>query len=168
MESNRKAVAAKLIIDEKEVCTEISFLDTIYKHLNRNNYTLKCILFNNEIIDVFDRNEKIYVAAVDIGTTSIVCYLLDAETGEEAGVASTLNPQSQYGADVIQRLNHAVENGVEDLTKVVREAINELVIEAAIRVGFPGNRYINGISRKYLYVPFIYGNNTLFSCEISV
>ncbi len=71
----RKAVAAKLIIDEKEVCTEISFLDTIYKHLNRNNYNLKCILFNNEIIDVFDRNEKIYVAAVDIGTTSIVCYL---------------------------------------------------------------------------------------------
>lgn len=44
-----------------------------------------------------------YALAFDIGTTTIVSYLLDAKTRQEAAVSSMLNPQTAYGADVISR-----------------------------------------------------------------
>lgn len=55
-------------------------------------------------------------AAFDIGTTSVVCYLLDLTYGEQLGRASMLNPQSQFGADVISRCEYAIANGTEPLS----------------------------------------------------
>ena len=54
-----------------------------------------------------------YLLAIDIGTTTVVCYLLDGETGEELAHASMLNPQSAYGADVISRIQAALRGGNE-------------------------------------------------------
>ena len=47
-----------------------------------------------------------YAFAFDIGTTTVVCYLLDGHTGAVLAQASRKNPQGQYGADVISRLQH--------------------------------------------------------------
>jgi len=69
--------------------------------------------------------------AVDIGTTTIVGYLMDLYTGKELATASTLNPQTQFGGDVITRTNFAShEGGLEQLHKTVVTAINELLAEA--------------------------------------
>lgn len=69
-------------------------------------------------------------AAFDIGTTSVVCYLLDLVTGRQLSRASMLNPQSQFGADVISRCEYAIANGPEPLSKVIRDALNELIDSA--------------------------------------
>ena len=68
-----------------------------------------------------------YGAAFDIGTTSVVCYLLDLTDGHMAAKASMLNPQSQFGADVISRCEYAMEKGVEVLSSTIRKALNELI-----------------------------------------
>ena len=47
-------------------------------------------------------------AAFDLGTTSIVCYLLDGETGAQIASIGMQNPQSAYGADVITRGNYVL------------------------------------------------------------
>jgi len=73
--------------------------------------------------------------AFDIGTTTIVAYLLDGATGEELAVASCLNPQGQYGADVISRIQRALEGGGEALSGCVRGALAALAQEAAARAG---------------------------------
>ena len=75
------------------------------------------------------------LAAIDLGSTSIVLYLHDAFTGEQLGVQSTLNPQRQYGGDVVQRANTAMEQGVEVLSSCVRIAINALLAELSKKVG---------------------------------
>ena len=75
------------------------------------------------------------LAAIDLGSTSIVLYLHDAFTGEQLGVQSTLNPQRQYGGDVVQRANTAMDQGVEVLSSCVRIAINALIIELSKKVG---------------------------------
>jgi hypothetical protein len=62
-----------------------------------------------------DDDENIYSMAYDIGTTTIVGYLLNAKTGEQAAVVSMLNPQAQFGADVIQRADYAITNGLMPL-----------------------------------------------------
>ena len=56
------------------------------------------------------------LAAIDLGSTSIVLYLHDAITGQRLGVQSALNPQRQYGGDVVQRANTAMEQGPEVLS----------------------------------------------------
>ena len=71
-----------------------------------------------------------YGAAFDIGTTSVVCYLLDLVTGRQIARASMLNPQSQFGADVISRCEYAINHGVEDLSGTIRTALNELIGQA--------------------------------------
>ena len=75
-----------------------------------------------------------YGAAFDIGTTSVVCYLLDLADGRLLGKASMLNPQTQFGADVISRCEYAMDNGVETLSSVIRTALNDLIAQVCATV----------------------------------
>ena len=76
-----------------------------------------------------------YLMAFDIGTTTIVGYLLDGTTGREMAVASMMNPQHQFGADVIARANYVLEHDGEEMKKVVRKALNTLIGQACTQVG---------------------------------
>lgn len=71
------------------------------------------------------------LAAVDLGTTSIVAYLIDGLTGRRLSVRSMLNPQKKYGADVVTRSSYALEHGAEILSNCAGEAVNHLLREAA-------------------------------------
>jgi uncharacterized 2Fe-2S/4Fe-4S cluster protein (DUF4445 family) len=67
-------------------------------------------------------------AAFDLGTTTIVCYLLDAETGEQIAARGMQNPQSAYGADVIARANHVLAgDDPKALQTCAITALNELI-----------------------------------------
>ncbi len=79
--------------------------------------------------------ENPLLAAVDLGSTSIVGYLLDGKTGERLSVKSMLNPQRQYGADVVMRSNYAMENGMDILSGCVRRAISGMLREMAAECG---------------------------------
>ncbi len=73
--------------------------------------------------------------AFDLGTTTIVGYLLDLSTGIQLGQSTSLNPQVIYGEDVISRITHAVreKNGAEDLSKIVTAEMNDLVSQVIER-----------------------------------
>lgn len=55
-----------------------------------------------------------------MGSTSVVVYLMDARTGRELAVRSMLNPQRQYGADVVERGNYVLKHGPEQLYRCIR------------------------------------------------
>ena len=76
-----------------------------------------------------------YVLAFDIGTTTVVAYLLDGRTGKLLTQSSCVNPQGQFGADVISRIQHAMQGGGEDLAQCVRDAMKKLTAEAAAKAG---------------------------------
>lgn len=67
-----------------------------------------------------------FSAAIDIGTTTVVCYLLSPE-GRECAVASMLNPQYAYGADVITRIQQALSGKMTELTNILRNGMMELI-----------------------------------------
>jgi uncharacterized 2Fe-2S/4Fe-4S cluster protein (DUF4445 family) len=69
--------------------------------------------------------------AIDLGTTTIVAYLLNLETGIQIGYAASLNPQILYGEDVMSRITYAQQekNGHEKLRAVVVEEINKMIAE---------------------------------------
>lgn len=76
-----------------------------------------------------------YVLAFDVGTTTLAAYLLSGETGAQLAQASCLNPQSQYGADVISRIQMALEGGGEALRRCVLDAMAALTEELAGKAG---------------------------------
>ena len=67
--------------------------------------------------------------AFDVGTTTVVCYLLDEETGQELAYSSMLNPQTSYGADVISRAQAAAKGNLDQLTQEICHAMSQLIYE---------------------------------------
>ncbi len=76
-----------------------------------------------------------YVLAFDIGTTTVVAYLMDGHTGKQIATASCKNPQGQYGADVISRIEHALQGGGPALRDCIRETMTQLTAELCVRTG---------------------------------
>lgn len=69
-----------------------------------------------------------YLLAFDIGTTTVVGYLLDGNTGRELAAESRRNPQAAYGADVISRIQHALKGQLDVLTGSIRGCAEEITL----------------------------------------
>ncbi len=69
--------------------------------------------------------------AVDLGTTTLAASLLDTATGERLAAAGCLNPQREFGADVVSRLDAACrsEEGRYRMAELVRGEIRRLADE---------------------------------------
>ncbi len=88
----------------------------------------------SSVLAVMPKNESIRPLlgiAFDIGTTTLVGYLIDLETGKELTYAARLNPQVQFGDDVVSRLHHALQqpNGLRQLQQAVIRGMNEIIAE---------------------------------------
>lgn len=105
-------------------------------------------------IEPGDTTDKNYGIAVDIGTTTVVAYLVDLTSGKTIDAASGLSAQKPYGQDVISRINYTIENegGVGELGEKIVEQINSLIRELAER---------NNISMDTIYSISLAGNTTM-------
>jgi len=110
------------------------------------------VYFEDTKLGVLDERKKLCAMAFDIGTTTVVGYLLDLESGETLSTVSMLNPQSKFGADVISRANYAIHNGGEILAETIRKALSELVEQAADEAG---------IEKEQIYLATVVGNTCM-------
>jgi len=74
--------------------------------------------------------DRIYGAAVDVGSTTIAVHLCDLSNGDVLASAGAMNPQIRYGEDLMSRVSYAMLNpeGARQMTSTVRSAINELLM----------------------------------------
>jgi len=93
-------------------------------------------------------------AAVDIGTTTIVAYLMNLTTGKLEATSSSLNPQTVHGADIISRIEYARDEpgGLATLQAEVVGAINSLISSALADIG---------ASIEQLYEVTVVGNTAM-------
>ncbi len=75
--------------------------------------------------------------AVDLGTTTIVVYLVDLRTGKILATASDYNDQIAYGEDLLSRVDFAARDtsGLAKLQEATVETINRLNEKIASRSG---------------------------------
>lgn len=134
---------------DSELGSTVSILRQMPDVLRGANNRITAVMYENKVagIEAQDSTKTMHGMAFDIGTTTIVGYLLDLYSGKELSVVSTLNPQTTFGADVISRLTFASheENGLMKLQDVVIEAINKLIVEAVQKASVTQNQ-IYGIS----------------------
>ena len=81
-----------------------------------------------------------YAVAFDIGTTTLVGFLLDGRTGVTLATASAMNPQTRYGADVIARIEAAMSNTEPLLQQCILPTLRQLLLELAWQRGIPAER----------------------------
>jgi len=132
--------------------------------------------------------EETYGLAFDIGTTTIVGYLINLQNGKTYEVASILNPQTAYGEDVVTRITFIKNNeeGLKTLNSVVVEALNKLILKLCnkakidpyqiFEVSIVGNSVMHhiflGISPISIglspYVPVIKQGLNLSPCDLNL
>jgi len=108
--------------------------------LREKKFSCTAVLSGNEVwgVEAGDSEDRMLGIAFDIGTTTVVGYLMDLLTGKQLGVSSSINPQTKYGADVISRITYAGQEtgGLERLQKVIIEAMNRIIEEAVSGAGY--------------------------------
>lgn len=95
-----------------------------------NEYKITAVYTDEKLlkIEAGDTSAFNYALACDIGTTTVVVYLLDAVKGEIIDTASDLNAQKSFGADVIARIDYTrnTAGGVEKLQEKKLKQIESL------------------------------------------
>lgn len=134
----------------------ISILRKLPQILRDSEFKITIAYDGNKILDVEkgDTSNKVYGVAIDIGTTTVVCYLMDLTTGEQVDIISDLNAQRPYGGDVISRIEHAMQgtDGLNRLRKAIVNQISDLINELAKK---------NDISIDHIYNIVIAGNTIM-------
>jgi uncharacterized 2Fe-2S/4Fe-4S cluster protein (DUF4445 family) len=92
--------------------------------------TINTVTDTPEIIQVNsgDNTKNNFGLAIDVGTTTVVVYLVDLISGDVIDQDSTLNKQITYGEELISRIGYAKdESGLLALQEATKESINLLI-----------------------------------------
>ncbi|MFP4502803.1 MAG: ASKHA domain-containing protein [Candidatus Hydrogenedentota bacterium] len=109
---------------------DLPLLRVLSQRLRANGFAGTAVLSDGQLVDFEpgDTAGACYGAAFDIGTTTLVCSLIDLRTGAELSVVSRMNPQVRYGDDVLARIQHGSDApGREMLHAVIIEAVNAML-----------------------------------------
>ena len=174
----------KIVVEIQKPTLEdqTSFEDQILRQIPKASLELGClqmrqfvpgqvtvVLHGNQVIQIEEGNttEKMYGVAVDIGTTTVVCTLIDMLTGKELAHASMINAQKHFGLDVLTRITYELEHpedGVEKLQKALVNSINEMIEDICCQ---------SEVSKEWIYEIAVGANCTMMhmllrgSCNIT-
>lgn len=98
--------------------------------------------FQDKPIQINLKQKCWYMAAFDIGTTTVAGYLIDGMDGKQIALSSILNPQVVYGADVMERCRYAVENNEFELQDAIRLGLNKLLHQMTEKAGIENEQII--------------------------
>lgn len=130
---DQRADADRLLDALKErVEPEIEVLRDLPATLRRGQYKVTAVTAEGRLVAVEpgDTVKANYGVAFDVGTTTVVCYLLDLTQGRELAVSSCANPQIPLGHDVISRIRHAEKmEGLIELQRRIVEGLNDLIAD---------------------------------------
>ena len=120
------------------------------------DWAVTAVVVDDVLVDVEpgDTSERLFGIAFDLGTTTVVATLLDLATGTPVAVASLLNPQQPYGADVITRISATMmdPDALGRLTALAHEGLDQLVGEVCAD---------GGVDRREVYEIALAGNATM-------
>ncbi len=137
---------------------------------------MTAVFWNDVLIAVEagDTTKERYGVAIDIGSSKIICHLVDLTDGLTIAQENAENPQIMYGEDVVSRITFAAKapENLRRLQSLVVEKINTLIgrlcatakvaPERIYELVFDGNTVMHhlflGITPKYIGVsPFLPG-----------
>ena len=126
--SDLERVLAQL--DDLEPRAELAVLKTLGQTLRAADYKVTAVVVDDVLIAVEpgDTTDRRFGIAFDLGTTTVVATLLDLSAGTPVAVASALNKQQPFGADVITRISATMMDpgALDKLQQLAQETLAEL------------------------------------------
>jgi len=124
---------------------------------------INLISVDNQVVHVEagDGPEHILGIAFDIGTTTVVGFLMDLESGERLAVSSLLNPQTKYGADVVSRILFSTQSdsGLQTLQQEIVGALNKIISDTTHAVA---------VAPESIYGMTVVGNTTMYHLFLGI
>jgi len=114
-----------------------------------------------------DTKTRCFGLAVDLGTTNVVCALVDLNTGAVLGEASGVNPQTAHGDDILTRIHYCMGDGrLDELQGEVVGCINGLLNRLAGDAGIrPGEVSCMSVSGNTTMAHFLLGLDPYHICR---
>jgi len=124
--------------------------------LRESNWDVTAVLWNDELVNLEagDTTERCYGLAIDIGSSKLICHLVDLTTGETISKNFVENPQVAYGEDIVSRITYASrsEENLRKLQRLVVEALNNLINEVCREAG---------VDEEEIYEAVVVGNSVM-------
>ena len=126
-------------LDDLELRVDLPVLRSLGRRLRAADFKVTAVIIDDVLIDVQagDTTGQLLGIAFDLGTTTVVATLLDLSTGTPLAVASMLNKQQPFGADVITRISATMldPRALETLGSLARDTLGELAAEVCAHAG---------------------------------
>jgi uncharacterized 2Fe-2S/4Fe-4S cluster protein (DUF4445 family) len=121
-----------------------------------SDYKLTLAVTGDRIVSLEsgDTTASNYYFSIDLGTTTVVVYLLNTVTGELIDTLSELNMQRSFGADVISRISYTLdhEDGLALLQDTIVTQLHRMMSLLATN---------NDMPNEYVYGCMLAGNTTM-------
>ena len=126
-------------LDDLELRVDLGVVRSVGQVLRAADCKVTAVIGDDVLIDVQpgDTTARLYAVAFDLGTTTVVATLLDLATGTPLAVASMLNKQQPFGADVITRISAIMMEPatLATLAGLARETLAELTADVCEQAG---------------------------------
>jgi uncharacterized 2Fe-2S/4Fe-4S cluster protein (DUF4445 family) len=160
--SHIRRLADALAVEGLEVTAGPSALRLLAEEVE-DEPTVTATVVGEHLVDVErgDTTRRMFGASLDIGTTTVVLTLVDLRAGAAAAVASAINGQAPFGADVIARMGHAMlgHEEIEELRSAIVVTIAGLVERATAEAGVDPNE---------VYELVVVGNATMLHLFLGI
>jgi uncharacterized 2Fe-2S/4Fe-4S cluster protein (DUF4445 family) len=138
------------------VKSDLHVLRTLGPTLRNADFKVTAVVADDLLIAVEpgDTTHRCFGLAFDLGTTTVVATLLDLGTGTPAAVASMLNKQQPFGADVITRISATMLDPAakDKLKRLAQETLQELAAAVCGQAG---------VTKDEVYEIALAGNATM-------
>jgi len=155
-----------LKIGDKPIFMPLSVLKHLPESLRKANWDVSITMTDTEAgftITHIEQGNDVppYGVSIDIGTTTVVVYLINLLTGEIVDQHGTYNKQAKYGDDVINRIVYAVESeqNLIEIRDAVIETVNGLLDKILVR---------QSLSNKDISSAVVAGNTTMTQLFLGV
>lgn len=161
--SHLRRVRDLLADDGLEVTHEPSLLPALAEAFAFEPSYVTATVVGDHLVDVEegDTTGRMFGVSLDVGTTTVVATLLDLTSGAAAAVASTINGQAPFGADVIARMGHTMQTdeGLVELRDAILRTVNDLLAQV---------RSEAGVEPREIYELVVVGNATMLHLLLGV
>lgn len=143
-------------LEIKELTIDSQILSQLHPKLQERKGEVTAVLRNDQLIALEVGNTELdhYGLAFDIGTTTVVGMLWNLNNGELVDVEARTNPQSNFGADVISRIQFTKEGeeNLEFMQKKIIQCFNEIIQTFTSK---------NEFKPEHIYDLTVVGNTTM-------
>jgi len=155
--SDYERLVDALPLDGRQLEADYEVLKELPTIIRQSNFDVTVAIWSGRKIisvEAGDSSKNMFGLAMDIGTSKIVCHLVDLVNGKTLDIESVENPQLAYGEDIISRITFAATDpkNLAKLHKVLVDAINKIVERICRR---------RKIERSQIYEAVVVGNTAM-------